>query len=232
MREKYKPPFDWKMILQMKGTTVAKETGLFRRLSAWRKVTAFAAKPEDLKAFAKDREGYYRGEYRTARHILFRTADSLTGAPLDPASQTQAETEAKEAYEALKKGADFDELARTKSEDAATAQRGGAPQQPYKQFDATLDPAMRDAVFALTAESPLSKPVRGSKGWYVFKLDKANPPSAKLTLDNPSLVGWIRDDYERAKLGEYLAGCARSPRSARSETSPDRRLQASLAWSG
>jgi hypothetical protein len=205
MKEKYRPPFDWKMICQFKGTTVAREIATFRRLDAWRKLTAFAAKPEDLQAFAKDREGYYRGENRMARHILFRTADGMTGAPLDGAVQAQAESDAKEAYEALKKGADFDELARAKSEDGASAQRGGAPQQAYKQFDANLEPAMRDAIFALNADAPLSKPVKGAKGWYVFKLDKVNPPAAKLKLDDPKVAEWIMDDYDRVKLAEYVA---------------------------
>ena len=209
MNEKHKPPFNWKMICQFKSTTPALETAVFRRIIAWKKLTGFGSKPEDLLAFAKEREMHYRGEHRNVRQVVFRTVDALTGAPLEQSAQNQAAADAKEAYEALKGGGDFAELARTRSEDAATANSGGVVLQPLKRYGGPAeDQALADAVYALTAESPVSKPVKGSKGWYVFKLDKVNPPNPKINFESfsqPQFADWISTDYERAKLAEYLA---------------------------
>jgi hypothetical protein len=209
MNEKYKPPFAWKMICQFKGTTPELEIGMFRRLMAWKKLTGFAPKAEDIQAFAKEREMHYRGEYRNVRQVVFRTVDPLTGGALEQGMQNQAAAQAKEAYEALKGGADFAEFARDKSEDTATAASGGVVNQPFKRYGGLAeDQGLADAVWALTPENPVSKPVKGAKGWYVFKLEKVNPPNARLSFENlsePNFVDWISSDYERAKLAEYLA---------------------------
>ena len=39
MQEKYKPPFDWRMICQFKQTTPDQEKERWRRIQAWKRVT-------------------------------------------------------------------------------------------------------------------------------------------------------------------------------------------------
>ena len=69
------------------------------------------------------------------------------------------------------------------------------------------DQPLADAVFALSAENPLSKPVKGAKGWYVFKLERVNPPGRDIRLEHfaeSRYSEWITGDYERLRLAEYL----------------------------
>lgn len=100
---------------------------------------------------------------RTARgqievgHILFRHNSD---------KPVNAEALAKEAYQQIQAGADFEELARASSQDQRTAGGGG-----YIGFIGInqYETAFEDAAFAIPEDGALSPPIRSSVGWHIIK---------------------------------------------------------------
>ena len=94
-------------------------------------------------------------------HILIRLSQKAT-----PAEQKKAEQKADSIYTALKKGADFAEMAKKFSDDKASAVRGGdiswiSKGQTVKAFE--------DAVFSMKV-GELRKPVLSEFGYHIIKL--------------------------------------------------------------
>lgn len=97
-----------------------------------------------------------RGEIEAA-HILLRTADK------DEASVKKL---ADSLYNAIKNGADFDELAKNYSEDTRTNYKGGyigffGINKYSKDFE--------DAIFSLRNDNDITKPVKTSVGYHIIK---------------------------------------------------------------
>ena len=113
----------------------------------------------DVQAYYEQHEGdYQRQERRKVAHIFIK-GDS---------------TEAKEKAEAIltevKAGADFAELAKTKSEDTFSAKNDGE----LDWFErGVLDPAFDESAFALTSEQPISDVVKSEFGFHIIKLIEA-----------------------------------------------------------
>ena len=116
--------------------------------------------PEDVTKFVTDR---------------WATLTSVD--PKDDANATHA---------ALMKGGDFGLVARAQSEDPDSAVFDGMA-GPIGQFDQRLDPAIRDAIFALTPENPVSAPVKGRVGWYLIKLEHVLKGGEDPTLADPDV---------------------------------------------
>lgn len=135
---------------------------------------------EKLKALPAEEEVH-------ARHILVATED-----------------EAKAIIADLKKGADFDKLAKEKSTDKASGAEGGDLGW-FKKADMVKEFA--DAAFALKKGETTDKPVKTQFGYHVIRLDdrrQAPPP----TFDE--MADQIRDELAReavtAMLNELRVG--------------------------
>ena len=102
----------------------------------------------------KDVRDYYGklGEKIKIRHILVKTKE-----------------EAEEIYRDLKKGADFDSLARVKSLDSRTGSKGG--DMGYISWNALVGAAaFKEVAFKLKPQE-ISRPVKTLSGWHVIRLD-------------------------------------------------------------
>lgn len=113
---------------------------------------------------------YQSEEVRNARHILIRSDQ-------DAAPELVEEKRAKieELLARLKQGEDFDELAKTASEDPGSAAQGGSlgdvrRGQMVKPFE--------DALFVLPV-GQLSEPVKTQFGFHIIKVDSIKPGEVK-----------------------------------------------------
>jgi hypothetical protein len=180
------------------------DTDTFRRVSAMTRITGFSPRPEDVDRFAQEKAAWLRTERRAFRQILFRTVDPLTGWPFDDAIIARAGIRVKETYAALMKGGDFGSTARAQSEDPESAVFDGMA-GPIGQFDQRGDPAIRDALFALTQANPISAPVKGLVGWYIIKLEHVLKGGEVPALADPKHRELVEDVYARHALSEYVA---------------------------
>ena len=116
-----------------------------------------------------------------ARHILVET-----------------EEEAKEVRAELAKGADFAELAKSKSKDPGAAAEGG--DLGFFSKDQMV-PEFADAAFKLN-KGELSEPVKSSFGWHVIKVeDKRTRPIPEFDQVKPQIENFVA----RKAQSEYLA---------------------------
>lgn len=97
-----------------------------------------------------------RGEVEAA-HIMLRTKDKDAGL---------VKVRIDSIYQALQQGTDFEELARNRSEDSFTAEKGG-----YIGFFGInrYESAFEDAAFAIAEDGAFSPPVQTSIGWHIIK---------------------------------------------------------------
>ncbi len=149
-----------------------------------------------------------RGEMEVA-HILVRKK-SQRRTTTDPKAKIDS------LYQMLQSGTDFSELARTKSEDKASASNGG-----YIGYFGInrFEKAFEEASFGLMKDGDYSAPFQTSAGWHIVKrVSKKTPPSyedakkimkAKVLKDprykkaTLSMVDRIKDD---AKFAENTKG--------------------------
>lgn len=110
-----------------------------------------------------------RGELDIA-HILLRVK-------ADGSDDKSVKTRIDAAYAQLVAGERFEEIAKTVSEDKATAERGGAIGPiAINQYEKSFE----DAVFALANDGDYTKPVRTRLGWHIIKRTRKRPT---LTLE-------------------------------------------------
>ena len=76
-----------------------------------------AVTEEDVKAYFEENQGDFSLETRKAKHILIATIDPQTNLPKSPEEQTAASVLAKEIFDRVQKGEDFDKLMFEYSED-------------------------------------------------------------------------------------------------------------------
>ncbi len=140
---------------------------------------------EDLRAYYRDHEDLFiMPEQRAFAHIL-----------IDPDRHERAEERADEVYEALVRGEDFAELARTYSDDSLTAEKGGElPPLSYGDLDGEL----QEAVIAL-AFGEFSEPVASSFGLQIFKLLEAESSG---TQSFEAMRDSIEEQVRRARAEE------------------------------
>ena len=96
----------------------------------------------------------------------------------------------------------FDELARTMSEDAATAKNGGVVGwvAPY-QYDEAQD----EAIFGLSGVNEISDPVQTANGWYIYKLLATTASreidEARLSqIENNGFGRWFAEQKKGAQI--------------------------------
>lgn len=96
----------------------------------------------------------------------------------------------------------FAELARTQSEDAATAKNGGVVGwvAPYE-----YDEAQDEAIFGLAAVNDVSDPVQTANGWYIYKLlattASRDIDEARLSqIENNGFRRWFAEQKQGAEI--------------------------------
>lgn len=130
---------------------------------------AYALEPGEISEPVRSPLGYHilnlhgtrpaRGQVEAA-HILVRVK-------ADGSNEEAAEEKVEAIYKSLLAGRDFEELARSLSDDERTSKRGGY----IGKFGInTYESAFEDAVFAMEEEGEFSKPVRTRVGWHIIKL--------------------------------------------------------------
>ncbi|RMF14362.1 MAG: molecular chaperone SurA [Gammaproteobacteria bacterium] len=143
-------------------------------------------------------------EQRRVRHILI--------APNAIRSDAQARERARELYEQLRAGADFEELARTFSDDKVAASAGGdlgwvSPGQMVKPFE---------EVMYRTPKGQMSEPFKTRFGWHILEVtdirtvdlgDQVQSNEARAVLQqrkyDEALQDWLREIRGEAYV-EYV----------------------------
>lgn len=119
---------------------------------------------EAVKAqYEKEQEAYSTPEKVDVRHILLRLEENAPQAEVD-----KVEARIKELAAAIKKGADFAEVAKKSSEDTMAAPSGGEVGLIGR---GDTVPPFEQAAFALKA-GEVSEPVRTQFGYHVIKVNK------------------------------------------------------------
>lgn len=108
----------------------------------------------------------------------------------DAKSDTEAKLKIDNIYQQLKSGADFATVARAKSEDPTSLQRGGdigfATEDDLKQN--SFPPELIARFFGPMQVGDTTEPVHFASGkWYVFKLEEKRLSTENLTLESPGV---------------------------------------------
>jgi len=148
------------------GGRIGYVTALFPNTYYPMETAAYTLQPGDISLPVRTGAGYHllqvhdrraaRGELEAA-HIMLRTKDKDVGL---------VKVRIDSIYRALQQGADFEELARTLSEDGFTADKGG-----YIGFFGInrYENAFEDAAFGIPQDGAFSSPVQTSIGWHIIR---------------------------------------------------------------
>ncbi|MEI8596229.1 peptidylprolyl isomerase [Photobacterium sp. Hal280] len=120
---------------------------------------------DELNAYYQDNLAKFSTpEQRHVRHILIQGDDA------------EAQSKAEAILAELNQGADFSELAKSKSDDTFSAKQGGE----LDWFErGVMDPAFEEAAFALENQGDLSGVVKSSFGYHIIQLEAVKAPTAK-----------------------------------------------------
>ncbi|MBK7406745.1 MAG: peptidylprolyl isomerase [Saprospirales bacterium] len=123
-----------------------------------------------------------RGEVECA-HILIRKSQEV-GVAIDAKGIIDS------IYQALQKGANFEELAMARSDDKRTGAKGGnIGVFGINRFEKSFE----DAAFSLKKEGEYSKPFETSAGWHIIKLISKRPVGT-YDIVKPSLMAKVKND--------------------------------------
>ncbi len=202
---KYQPPFGWAQICRWKGTTIDREKERYGRILAWKRVNDIVVHDEDLVAFRKEHEDYFRSRSVNVSHILIKTVDDVTGMPKGADADATAREKCDSILRLLAEGIDFDTLAERFTEDDATRPAKGKLGQPIKKWGGGYDRGFQTAAYALKA-GEVSGPVKSEFGYHVIRCDKVNTnETTQINFDEPRYREWITDEYETMKMEAWLA---------------------------
>ncbi len=151
---------------QKNGGRIGYVTALFPSGYYPMETAAYTLKPGELSRPIRTNAGYHilqvhgrrpaRGEIEAA-HIMLRTQNKDAGL---------VKVRIDSIYQALRQGADFEELARSLSEDGFTAEKGGN----IGFFGINrYESAFENAAFAIAEDGGFSPPVQTSVGWHIIK---------------------------------------------------------------
>lgn len=141
----------------------------------------------------------YRKEELHARHILVR---------LLPSTKKHARQTVDELMAKLKAGEDFEELAKTYSDDPASAQKGG--DLGWITRGKTVKP-FEDALFALNKPGSLSEIVESEFGFHIIQLIERKPPIlTPFEHVKPAILANLRVE-QRKRLREDLLNSLKEP---------------------
>lgn len=104
--------------------------------------------------------------------------------------------------QAVKPKADFADLARKNSQEAASAPKGG--DVGWLREDQIL-PVVRDVVVRLP-DNGISEPVRAPDGWHVLRVLESRPPGPMSLADaSPQLIQAMRQAHAQQAMRNYVA---------------------------
>jgi parvulin-like peptidyl-prolyl isomerase len=151
----------------------------------------------EIQAYYRDNpERFQEPETAVASHILILTRPDSSAEEL-----TAAHAKAAAILDDLRKGADFEELARTRSQDPRTAARGGRLDVfPRGQ----MDPEFEAAAFALEA-GDLSEVVQTSLGFHVIKMhERHTGQTATLEETRSAIRDLLTERAQQEKLSAMI----------------------------
>ncbi len=132
------------------------------------------------------------------RHILIMTEGKQgDAAKID----LEAKSQAIAILEQLKRGADFAELAKQKSEDPGSAAQGGlytfSPGEAVEEFET--------AVKSLKPGEMTAEPVKTQYGYHIIKLEKVTPEKQKSFEEvKPEIATLLTDQKKQEKFNSFI----------------------------
>jgi peptidyl-prolyl cis-trans isomerase C len=158
-----------------------------------------------VKVSQLDFQQYYNEHQRDYQEAKVRALYVAFSPNADPSSkdpkvkglltEQQAKAKAESLWGQLKKGADFEKLARENSDDKDSAKNGGDIGTIKRSSGAPAE--LKDAIFALQP-GEISAPVRQPAGFYIFKLESLR------TVPFEEVAGNIATAVQGAKVKEEL----------------------------
>lgn len=165
----------------------------------------YPTKAEIEKAYEANKSGFLMPrQYEIAQIFIALPADA------DKATQDKAEAKLDDVRKKLRqKGVSFEDLARQSSDDANTAERGGALGWVSEQ---TMIPEVRAAVAGLE-KGAVSEPIKVTDGWHLIRLKDTKPSAiAPLADVRDLIIDTLRDQRQAENEQAYLAQLsAKSP---------------------
>ncbi len=127
------------------------------------------------------------------RHILIGVAPDAA-----PEGWTEAQKKAHDLKKEIDNGADFEELAKEKSDDKRTKGQGGALGFITRE---SIPEGFPDSVFSLK-DGDVSDPVKGSKGYHIIQVETKRPERIR-TLNQVKRE--IKSKLQKQKYDDLLA---------------------------
>ena len=171
---------------------------------------------EIVAAFDSNKSIFGAHQQRSVSHIVVKT-----------------EKEADSLYNRLRKGANFEKLAKNKSIDTSTAENGGKIQGSFRKE--SLNEEFSNAIFSLKKVGSISKPINSPAGFHVFKLDSIEDIKGKTleevkpmlenqlyvnkrTQEINSLIASLKDSYEISENEELKSAASPEDQQSATET--------------
>lgn len=152
------------------------------------KITVSDKEVEDF--YNNNRQQFVSARGAALAVIIVDPADnSAQGIQTDAKNDTEAKLKIDNIYQQLKGGADFATVARAKSEDVNSIQRGGDigffPEDQLKQ--AGFPKELIDQFMGSLQVGSFTEPKLVNGKWYVFKLEEKRLQTENLTLESPGV---------------------------------------------
>ena len=166
-----------------------------------KKIVADSKPPTDqevVQYYEKNKKEFVTPANYQVRHILIKTE----GKQGDQSKiDLEAKTKALAILEQIKKGADFAEIAKQKSEDAGTAAEGGL----FVFNSGEAVPEFEAAAKSLSAGGITQQPVKTQFGYHIIKMEKTTQEKQKPFAEvKEEVVTKITDQAKQEKLNKYI----------------------------
>jgi hypothetical protein len=148
------------------------------------------------KKYETAKDSYIQAKVK-AIYLPFSNAPASTTDPKGKkvATEAEAKVKAEDLVKKLRAGADFAQLAKENSGDAASAQKGG--DFGYIKKSESIPPELKDAIFN-AKPGTLTDPIRQPSGFYIFKVEEIAPETFEQVqgaitseLKNTQFVAWL-----------------------------------------
>lgn len=164
-----------------------------------------AAPPQEFPSASELQEAYDQLKKANALQVpkQYRLSQIYIACPkgADKAVEEKAQSRLDVAVKAAKAG-DFASVAKTQSDDAASAQRGG---DLGFLAESQIQPEIRSAVAALS-KNGTTEPIRLNDGWHIVRLTEVKDPyTASLDEVKASLTNELRNQKAQVLGKAYLA---------------------------
>lgn len=208
-------PFEAVIITLKRFPTMEVYRTFFRLIESYRKKIAAEINDESLKRHIPSAQDFLGGGSVQASVLLCSAWDFPTNSSLGPAAWEEARRKADEVRKRLVGGADFDQLlAETSGYPEKVPNPNASAKQQYNrgkflplsknelkgmlgesEFDSFLRGySIADLVFEPDRTGILG-PIQGPFGYYIVKIEKRNPGTRTLAVDNPNQRQLLEEDY-------------------------------------